>query len=148
MHSLASFDRWFVQAARRPASAPQAAAAAPAPLSCCYLIGPQRDSAVRVDRGSAADILRAAHRIAAEDWCGLLGDDAGSRGCRQVWRLALWRAQAADTAPLWLSEAVVARPGQRPGELLEAVQRAALQALWAQGWRLVEAAETTGGIRA
>ncbi|HLO94787.1 MAG TPA: hypothetical protein VK195_10740 [Burkholderiaceae bacterium] len=92
---------------------------------------------------SLADILAAAHRLQPGDWCGVLADEGSRPAPNPAWRLALFRAErhgqprlGRDTGPLWISPALKARAGERPAELLQSLRRAAVQALWAQGWRL------------
>lgn len=90
-----------------------------------------------------ADILAAAHRLQPGDWCGVLADEGSQPALNPAWRLALFRADrhgqprlGRDTGPLWISPALKAGAGERPAELLQSLRRAAVQALWAQGWRL------------
>lgn len=90
-----------------------------------------------------ADILAAAHRLQPGDWCGVLAEDGQGQARQPGWRLALFRADrhgqprlGRDTGPLWLSPVLIARAGERPADLLQSLRRAAVQALWAQGWRL------------
>jgi hypothetical protein len=97
-------------------------------------------------RASAARIVRAAYAVRSVDWLGLLADESQGLGTQQAWRLALWRglpaagsAAAAEPGPQWLSPVLLARPGQSPNSLRDAVLEQALQALWQQGWRLQEA---------
>lgn len=93
-------------------------------------------------RASPARIVRAAYGVRGDDWLGLLADESQGQGTQQAWRLALWRAAAggeAEALPQWLSPALLARPGQSPAALRDAVLQQAVQALWRQGWRLQEA---------
>ncbi len=163
MHGLASFDRWLTRRAAGHLSAarttqpslrnlvpvtspaPQPATlsftAQPAPVAQQqqHLLGPAGEHLATLPRGaSAAQILRAALGLKAGDWCGVLADEGRSRGLLQAWRLALLRQQGG--ALQWLSEPLLARPGQRPAQLQQAAQRLALQALWQQGYRLRDAA--------
>lgn len=146
MHGLADFDRQLsghAAASRhwlrneRPAS--RVAAATP---SIQQLRDPQGHVVGEWSKApSLAEILAAAHRLQPGDWCGVLAEEG--QACAPGWRLALFRADrhgqprlGRDTGPLWLSPALTARAGERPGELLQSLRRAAVQALWAQGWRL------------
>jgi len=136
MQGLASFDRWLT---RRVLPAARLVPLAPATAPARYLVGPTPDT-VRplTQHADAAEILRAAHGLGPQDWCGMLADDAHSRGCRLAWRLATWPAQG-GAAPRWLSAPLLARPGESAADLRRAALERGLQALWAQGWRLVEA---------
>lgn len=90
---------------------------------------------------SDAQVLKAAHRLAPQDWCGVLADEAieaGGRGGRPQWRLALLRAARAEASGelQWLSPALPAPAGRRPAQLLSELRAAAVQQLWRHGWRL------------
>lgn len=92
---------------------------------------------------SLADILAAAHRLQAGDWCGVLAEEGTQGSLNPAWRLALFRADrhgqprlGRDTGPLWISPVLKVCAGERPAALLQSLRRAAVQALWAQGWRL------------
>jgi len=98
MHTLASFDRWLLQrAAPQPSCSPD-----------------------------AAERLRAFHGASDGDWLGLLADESLERGCRQHWRLALWRRGG---EPQWLSPPLPARAGQSASSLRREALAVALQAL-------------------
>jgi len=93
---------------------------------------------------SDLDLLKAAHRLQADDWVGVLADEGQGRGLRAAWRLALLRADRhgqprlnASVAPQWLSASVTERPGARPGALRRDLCAAAVRQLWASGWRLI-----------
>ena len=163
MQGLASFDRWLTRRSPRPSTALAAcydssatcagglAELAPglqpsqaSPLSFPtrpvsarqHLLSPQGQLLATLPRSATpAQILRAALGLQASDWCGVLADESQCQGLQQAWRLALLRPATANGLQ-WLSQAVWARPGQRPAELLQAAQRQAVQALWQQGWRL------------
>ncbi|MCV2368320.1 hypothetical protein [Roseateles oligotrophus] len=151
MQSLASFDRWLTRRAASTKAAgagqavpPQTAKAAiPAQAASAtrHLISPWGEALMPMPRrASAARIVRAAHGVRSADWLGLLADESQGYGTQQAWRLALWRAApSTDVQPQWLSPPVLARPGQSPKALRDAVLEQALQALWQQGWRLQEA---------
>ncbi|HEX2011313.1 MAG TPA: hypothetical protein VJN44_10280 [Roseateles sp.] len=138
--SLAGFDRWLTRgtAARRASPRPT--------LPTRHLIGPGAVAALPLpcDAGPA-EILRAAHGIEAGDWLGLLADEAqrgtAGRGLSQTWRLALWRAGRDGGGLVWIGAALSARPGQSAAALRSAALGQAVQELWAQGWRLLEAAD-------
>jgi hypothetical protein len=143
MQGLASFDRWLTRHAAPSAAAESTTCAVPAQAAAAprHLISPWGEVLAPMPRrASAARIVRAAYCVRSADWLGLLADESQGHGTQQAWRLALWRAAAAtDTAPQWLSPVVLARPGQSPNALRDAVLEQALQALWQQGWRLQEA---------
>ena len=109
----------------------------------CHLISPWGEAVRPMPRrASPARIVRAAYAVRGDDWLGLLADEGQGQGTQQAWRLALWRAAAgseSEALPQWLSPALLARPGQSPAALRDAVLLQALQALWRQGWRLQEA---------
>lgn len=134
MQGLASFDRWL---AHRAAPAATIAATPVADIAATrYLIAPRRTNAVAVAHDAdAATLLRAAHGLTDGDWLGLLADDARRAGARQAWRLAFWR----EGRPQWIGDALVARPGQNGAALRRAALAAAVDGLWANGWRLVDA---------
>jgi len=149
MHALAQFDRLLaqVQADRGPASAQRSLPFA----QVGRLIDPHGEVCSEFDVAPTdADILAAAHRVSEEDWCGVLADEAASsHGCQLAWRLALFRADrhgqprlSREGRPLWLSTPLLARPGQRPSELLPQLRALAVRALWQAGWRL-----QTGALR-
>lgn len=140
MYGLASFDRLLTRG-RTDSLAP----GTPSPSR--QLISPQGDAVARLPFPCAPDaILRAAHRIAADDWLGVVADESRQTGrsdLRSPWRLALLRADrhgqprlSRDAGPLWLSAALPARPGLRPQALRQRLQVLALQSLWQAGWRL------------
>jgi len=137
MQGLASFDRLLTRG-RTDKLAP----GAPSPSR--QLISPAGDAVARLPFPCAPDaILRAAHRIAADDWLGVIADDGRQTGLASPWRLALLRADrhgqprlSRDAGPLWLSTALPARPGLRPQALRQRLQVLALQSLWQAGWRL------------
>lgn len=92
---------------------------------------------------SEHDLIRAAFRIADDDWLGVLADDRAARGLDAAWRLSLIRADrhgrarvSREPGPQWLGEALHARPGQRPAELRRELVSAAVRQLWRAGWRL------------
>ncbi|MEJ6001735.1 hypothetical protein [Paucibacter soli] len=136
MHGLASFDRLLTRAR---SGTPTGSAA-----QTRQLLNPQGDSVAELPFPcSPQAILRAAHRIAADDWLGVLADDSRQRGLNNGWRLALLRADRhgqprlqRDAGPLWLSAPLTARAGLRPQLLKQQAQTLALQALWQAGWRL------------
>lgn len=140
-NSLAAFDRWLTRGAEACQVRP-APTLAPPPLR--YLIDPSASAMTPLAcAASSVDLLRAAHGVGPGDWLGLLADEAqaGRVGLSQAWRLALWRAGAAS--PSWLNdESLMARPGQSAAALRAAALDRAVAALWTQGWRLVEAAES------
>ncbi|MDC8772673.1 hypothetical protein [Roseateles albus] len=154
MQGLASFDRWLTRRAAslaasesvqhsNPKSTQPAALPAQVASASRHLISPWGEALAQMPRrASAARIVRAAYGVRSGDWLGLLADEAQACGTQHAWRLALWRASAsseAQAAPQWLSPVVLARPGQSPNALRDAVLEQALQALWQQGWRLQEA---------
>lgn len=138
-NSLAAFDRWLTRSTEARQARP---ACSPSPSR--YLIGPDAGTVTPVSCAAGpTEILRAAHATSPEDWLGLLADEAqaGRRGLSQPWRLALWRTGAAG--PRWIGDkALNARPGQSAAALRAAALEQAVAALWAQGWRLVDAAES------
>ena len=147
MHGLADFDRLLSghAAASRHWLRPTASPSAPTPAPRTReLLDPQGHVVGEwQSQPSLTDLLAAAYRLQPGDWCGVLAEEGASSARSPAWRLALFRAErhgqprlGRDTGPLWLSPALKAGAGERPGELLQALRRAAVQALWAQGWRL------------
>lgn len=142
MHGLADFDRLLSghAASSRHWLRQQAAPALPTRV----LRDPQGQVVGQWQgQPSLADILAAAHRLQAGDWCGALADESAQPALNPVWRLALFRADrhgqprlGRDTGPLWISPALKTCAGERPAALLQSLRHAAVQALWAQGWRL------------
>ena len=139
MQGLASFDRWLTgRAAPQIGRTAAPARSAAVPALTRYLVDPAQQAVATVEREAGpAALLRAAHRIGPDDWLGLLADDTQTRGCSQRWRLALWRR---GEAPQWLAAPIGARPGQAAAALRRAALEQAVQALWNNGWRLVDAA--------
>lgn len=142
MHGLADFDRLLsghAASSRHWLRSPSA----PRPQSR-VLRDPQGHVVSEWhDQPSLAAILAAAHRLQAGDWCGVLAEEGAQGSLNPAWRLALFRADrhgqprlGRDTGPLWISPALKACAGERPAVLLQSLRRAAVQALWAQGWRL------------
>ena len=93
---------------------------------------------------SDLELLRAAHRVQADDWIGALADDAQSHRLNAAWRLALLRTDrhgqprlSREPGPQWLSAPHDARPGERASELRRALHAAAVRQLWEAGWKLV-----------
>lgn len=143
MSGLASFDSLLARRrAALSASFTPSTQARPDPVQLLDPWGEPVAEFLRTPGESA--VLKAAYRLAGDDWCGVLADEAASRGLDAGWRLALLRADrhgrprlARDTGPQWLSPAVTARPGCRPAALLKELRAAAVAQLWRQGWRLV-----------
>jgi hypothetical protein len=93
---------------------------------------------------SDLELLKAAHRLQADDWIGALADDAQAHRLNAAWRLALLRADrhgrarfSREVGPQWLSAPHVARPGERPAALRRELHAAAVDQLWSAGWKLV-----------
>ncbi|MBH9578834.1 hypothetical protein [Inhella proteolytica] len=131
MQGLASFDRCLAQ---RHAFAAPAARSDNRPSLNRYLIGPLADQVLPL--AAAADaltLLKLAHRIGPGDWLGVLAEE-GSRHT-PAWRLAVCRAEGGLE---WLSPAWHARAGTAPQQLQAELQTRAVQALWAQGWRVLD----------
>ncbi|PIM52975.1 hypothetical protein CS062_12180 [Roseateles chitinivorans] len=135
---LAQFDSLLTR--RRTARA----AAAPAqPLRT--LCDPWGEPVAEFSRfPSDLELLKAAHRLQADDWIGPLADDAQPRRLSAVWRLALLRADrhgqarvSREPGPQWISPLLTARPGERPGVLRRELHAAAVRQLWQAGWKLV-----------
>jgi hypothetical protein len=154
MHGLADFDRLlsghaaasrhWLRSERTPARA-SAALSPLSPISTTRQLRDPQGQAVAEWSGtpSLAEILAAAHRLQPGDWCGALAEEGQGTAGQPAWRLALFRADrhgqprlGRDTGPLWISPVLAARAGERPAELLQSLRRAAVQALWAQGWQL------------
>ena len=141
MSALASFD---AQLLRRRAAAHQASprvGAARAVPSSWQLLDPWGEPvAVFASAPNDRALVRAAHRLSGQDWCGVLADDAGQRGHHPAWRLAALRdhrhGQPCAAGPLWLSPARPARAGQSATALARQAWQAALEQLWQDGWRL------------
>ncbi len=155
MHGLADFDRLlsghaaasrhWLRSERTPARAPACTTSLTSPTPSPRLLRDPQGQVVAEWSGapSLADILAAAHRLQPGDWCGALAEEGQGAVRQPAWRLALFRADrhgqprlGRDTGPLWISPVLSARAGERPAELLQSLRRAAVQALWAQGWRL------------
>ncbi|MDT8998456.1 hypothetical protein RQP53_04105 [Paucibacter sp. APW11] len=141
MHGLAQFDRLLSQA---QSARLWGASAVQAPL---HLLDPHGHEVAELSATpSSAEILAAAYRLQADDWCGLLADEASDRSRhpgQPAWRLALFRAErhgqprlGRDTGPQWLSPALPRGAALQPGDLLQQARKAAVQALWQAGWRL------------
>lgn len=88
-------------------------------------------------------LIRAAFRIADDDWLGVLADDSAGRGLSAAWRLSLIRADrhgrarvSREPGPQWVGAAVHARPGQAATPLREQLLDQAVQQLWRSGWTL------------
>ncbi|WP_431287172.1 hypothetical protein [Roseateles chitinivorans] len=93
---------------------------------------------------SDLELLKAAHRLQADDWIGPLADDGQAQRLNAAWRLALLRADrhgrarvSREVGPQWLSAPRVARPGERPTALRRELHAAAVRQLWLAGWKLV-----------
>lgn len=93
---------------------------------------------------SDLELLKAAHRLQADDWIGALAEDGQSHRLNAAWRLALLRADrhgrarvSRQVGPQWLSTPVIARPGERPATLRRELHAAAVHQLWLAGWKLV-----------
>lgn len=93
---------------------------------------------------SDLELLKAAHRLQADDWIGPLADDGQARRLNAAWRLALLRADrhgrarfSREVGPQWLSAPRVSRPGERPAALRRELHAAAVHQLWLAGWKLV-----------
>lgn len=139
MHGLASFDRLLTRgrSSSLTATTPDTR----------QLLSPQGETVALLPFPcSPSAILRAAHRIAADDWLGVLADDSsakGRSGLSSAWRLGLLRADrhgqprlSRNAGPLWLSSAHSARPGLSPQRLKQETEALALRALWQAGWQL------------
>jgi len=132
MHGLASFDRLLTRARTDSRTAPQTR----------RLVNRQGEAVADLPFPCSPNaILRAAHRIASDDWLGVIADESRQSGLASPWRLALLRAERHGqpriaSGPLWLSAALPARPGLRPQALKQQAEALALQALWQAGWRL------------
>ena len=131
MQGLASFDRCLAQ---RHAVAAPAARSAGRPSLNRYLIGPLVDQVLPLAAPSdARALLKLAHGIGPNDWLGVLAEEGSSH--TPAWRLAVCRAAGGLE---WLSPAWPARAGTAPQQLQAELQARAVQALWAQGWRVEE----------
>ena len=136
MHALAQFDRLLSQSHALPSWSPSAQQ----PVR--RLLDPSGEVVAELDAAAgAAQILKAAHRLADDDWCGVLAEEGTAR--RPAWRLALFLAQRhgqallnTDQRPVWLSPALGRGAASRPDALLKQAREAAVQALWRAGWRL------------
>ena len=142
MHGLADFDRLL--SGRAASSRHWLRSTATPPVPARRLRDPQGQVVGEwPGRPSLADILAAAHRLQPGDWCGALAEEGAGAGLNPAWRLALFRADrhgqprlGRESGPLWLSPALKVCAGERPAELLQSLRRAAVQTLWAQGWRM------------
>ena len=92
---------------------------------------------------SDLELLKAAHRLQADDWIGALADDGQAQRLNAAWRLALLRADrhgrarfSREVGPQWLSAPHVSRPGERPAALRRELHAAAVRQLWQAGWKL------------
>jgi len=113
--------------------------AAPDRRSAHYLINPQRNLVLPVKQNAEPiDILLAAHGFREGDWWGMLADDAQCHGTKHLWRLALFKSDCDQSAPLWIGRGVAARAGAVPALVREQVLVAALRELYSQGWQLAE----------
>lgn len=132
MQGLAFFDRSLAQ--RHAFATPRRPQSESRPSLKRYLVGPQAEQVLPLPgQVDAQHLLRLAHGIAAADWLGVLAEETGRP--TPAWRLAVWRAKGGLE---WLSPAWHARAGTPARRLQQELQAQALQALWAQGWRLLE----------
>ncbi|WP_374437139.1 hypothetical protein [Inhella sp.] len=131
MQGLASFDRCLAQ---RHAFAAPAARSDSRPRLNRYLIGPLADQVLPLAAtADARTLLKLAHDIGPGDWLGVLAEEGGSH--TPAWRLAVCRAAGGLE---WLSPAWHARAGTAPHLLQQELQARAVQALWTQGWRVLD----------
>ncbi|MET0518794.1 MAG: hypothetical protein ABW005_08175 [Burkholderiaceae bacterium] len=154
MWGLTQFDALLTRRLPRGASSSSSSSSPPAVASArsggfsirpLLLLDPWGEPVAAFARKpSDAELLKAAHRLAAEDWLGVLADDASAPAGRPQWRLALLRADrpgrargaAAGLGLQWLSAALPAPAGRRPAQLQRELRAAAVQQLWRHGWRL------------
>lgn len=145
MEGLASFDQWVARNGNHRSAAHPARPQLRKPPY--RLISPGGVEVVEFDREPQATcLLRAAHGIADGDWWGLLADESLSCGARLHWRLALWRSSVDHPEPQWLSSGVLASAGRPPTSLRQRALAQGVQALWDQGWRLVETQAFTSSL--
>jgi hypothetical protein len=138
MEGLAFFDQWVARTGNRKSGAHPAHR--PSRKREFRLISPGGLEVVAfASEPRATCLLRVAHGISDDDWWGPLADESVSSGVRLHWRLALWRASTNHPGPQWLSRGFLASAGQYPASLRKHALERGVQALWDEGWRLVEA---------